>query len=611
MVGKGATGHRDLLLQMTGCMVHRGPDDAGHWWSADELAGLGHRRLAIIDLSPTGHQPMLDASGQLSIIFNGEIYNFRELREELERLGHAFHTASDTEVILEAYNEWGADCLQRLNGMFALALYDSGRRRLLVARDRAGEKPFFFRHANGRLAFASELKALFADPAIERRIDVGALESFLAYGYVNGRQSIVRGIQRLLPGERAIYDVDADALTIDRYWSLPEPSNEKADTQELVERLHVLLRDSVQRQLLAADVPVGILLSGGVDSSLVVAMAAEVSSRPLRTFTISFPGHGHMDEGPYARLIADHFGTEHTELAAEPMTVELLPQLARQYDEPIADSSMVPTYLVSRLIRPHAKVALGGDGGDELFAGYPHYDWLLKEASIRPYIPGPLRSLMAHVARKLPVGLRGRNYAAGLDGDGVAQVNLFFSPEWRRRLLRAHIDPRQLDAAPEKYRIAMSQFGSTITQRATAADFRTYLAEDILVKVDRASMLTSLEVRAPWLDRRIIEFAFSAVPDDLKLRKNERKVLPRMLAQKLLPKTFDSARKQGFSIPLDTWLKGEWGHSMESTLMQSEIFDHDVIRSLFDGQRRGRSNSQRLFALVIFELWSREYGASL
>jgi asparagine synthase (glutamine-hydrolysing) len=611
MAGRTAEGRRDLLREMTARIIHRGPDDEGLWWSDDDLVGLGHRRLAIIDLSPAGHQPMLDSSRQLAIIFNGEIYNFLDLRLELEKRGHEFHTASDTEVILEAYHEWGMECLEHLDGMFALALYDKTRRRLLLARDRAGEKPFFFTHANGRFAFASELKALFADSTIERRIDPGALESFLAYGYVAGRQSIIRGIQRLLPGERAIYHLDHDTLSIDRYWSLPEPAIAGTDPVELTERLHTLLRDSVRRQLMAADVPVGILLSGGVDSSLVVAVAAEAVSKPLRTFTISFPGHGRFDEGPYARLIAEHFGTEHTELAAEPMTVELLPQLARQYDEPIADSSMVPTYLVSRLIRPHATVALGGDGGDELFAGYPHYNWLLKEAQIRRVIPPPLRRVIAGVARQLPVGLRGRNYAAGLDGDGIAQVNLYFSPEWRKRLLRAHFDESQLDAAPEKYRISMSQFGKTITQHATAADFRTYLADDILTKVDRASMLTSLEVRAPWLDRRIIEFAFSSVPDNLKIRGNERKVLPRLLAERLLPKTFDSKRKQGFSIPLDSWLRGEWGQSMEATLMQSQIFDHEVIKSLFEGQRRGRSNSQRLFALAIFELWTCEYGASL
>ena len=602
----------ELIGSMARTLHHRGPDDQGVWSSPDGRVGLGHRRLSIIDLSAAGHQPMPDRSGRLHISFNGEIYNYLELRDELMRLGHSFRTATDTEVILEAYREWDLDAVKKLNGMFAFALCDLDRRRLFLARDRAGEKPLFYRHAPGALAFGSELKALMKDPAFERVIDSFALNQFLAFGYIPVDSCIFRGVRKLPQGCAMTYDLDADVVKVWPYWTLPQPVNgQPASEVELLEELERLLLDSVRMRLIA-DVPVGIMLSGGVDSSLVTAMAARVSSKPVRTFNISFPGHGVMDESPHARMVARHFGTDHIELAAEPATVDLLPELARQYDEPMADSSMVPTYLVSRLIRNDATVALGGDGGDELFGGYHHYEWVRRQDLVRRIIPAPLRGVAAAVGRALPVGVRGRHYLASSSRDidtSIAHANLYFDASMRRQLLApAGI---QTDESPEAQKATLG-IGRTAVQRSMAMDFRSYLVDDILVKVDRASMLTSLEVRAPLLDPRIIELAYGRVPDSLRAWRGQRKVLLRKLARKLLPPEFDVTRKQGFSLPLGEWFRGDWGRYMRDVLQADDaFFDQKTIRSLIAGQELGLANTHRLFALTIFELWRREYRPTL
>ncbi|HEU5304963.1 MAG TPA: asparagine synthase C-terminal domain-containing protein, partial [Gemmatimonadales bacterium] len=355
---------------------------------------------------------------------------------------------------------------------------------------------------------------------------------------------------------------------------------------------------------------IGILLSGGIDSSLVTAFAAAASPRPVRTFTISFPGHGKYDESPHARLVARHFGTDHLELEAEPATVELLPMLARQYDEPIGDSSMVPTYLVSRLVRQHATVALGGDGGDELFGGYLWYNELHRLDTWRGRLPQAVRSSIAAVAaRAMPLGRYGRRFLLRLGAPGPSRLdrmNLFDA--WTRRKLLKQTGAAA--TAPETYSPSQPQPGWSHLQLAQAVDFMTYLPEDILAKVDGASMLSSLEVRAPWLDYRVIEFAFARVPDHLKATATERKILPRLLGARILPRGLDLRRKQGFSIPIETWFRGEWGNYLESVLADSDrqLFDHRVIGRLIRRQRRGyTTNGDRLFALAMFELWRREY----
>ena len=608
---------RELVVRMRDALRHRGPDDEGAWWSADGRVALGHRRLSIIDLSPAGRQPMTDQTGQLQIVFNGEIYNYQEVRRNLEARGHRFRTATDTEVILEAYREWDVECLARLNGMFAFGLFDTRLGRMMVARDRAGEKPLFYRADGRSLPFASEMKALFADPDCPRVLDLEALDYYLAFGYVPGSRCLARGIQKLPQGHALTFDVRSGALEVRAYWILPTALSEEAVADEdLVDELDRLLADSVRLRMIA-DVPVGIMLSGGIDSSLVTAMAARVSSRRVKTFTISFPGHGAFDEAPYARAVARHFDTEHIELAAEPATVDLLPELARQYDEPIADSSMVPTYLVSRLIRREATVALGGDGGDELFGGYPHHSWVQQQARMGGWIPRPARWAGRTAAMRLmPVGTKGRNYLLGLTAEppwNIVQFNVLFDAAARRRLLSPVIGRPRLVGGPEAYKAALCRPGDTPLRQSTSLDFQTYLVDDILVKVDRASMLCSLEVRAPFLDPRLIDLAFGRVPDHLRATATERKALPRRLARRLLPPSLDLTRKQGFSLPLAKWFKGDWGRFIEDVLTtgQADLFDRRAVRQLIAGQRGGFSNMHRLFALVMIELWRREYRISV
>src|SRR5512140_1090733 len=537
-----------LLVSMRDVLRHRGPDDAGTWVSPDRAVMLGHRRLSIIDLSPGGHQPMSDRSKSLTITFNGEIYNYRELRDELSSLGHVFQTASDTEVILEAYRQWGTDCLERLNGMFAFALFDGARDLLFAARDRAGEKPLFYWHRRNAIVLASELKALMQHPDLERRVDAEAMNFYLAYGYVPGDKCLLAGVRKLPPGHAMLYERRPDRLKIWRYWQLPEFQGDgRADPRALVDEYKALLTDSVRRQLVA-DVPVGILLSGGIDSSLITAIACRVSSKPVKTFTISFPGHERYDEEPFARVISDHFATEHHVLPAEEASVDLLPELARQFDEPIADSSMVPTYLISRLIRKHVTVGIGGDGVDELFGGYPHYSWLRRLSLTRRFVPSAVRRRLSRGAeRYVPVGVRGRGHVIGLAGGverSLSSVNRFFDQEDRRDLFPPLGDAPELLASPERFKEEMSDPGRTVLQKATSMDFRTYLPDDLLVKIDRASMLASLETRAPFLDHRIVEFAFSKVPDPLRVSGSKRKVLSRLLAIEALPSGFDLSRKQ-------------------------------------------------------------------
>lgn len=601
------------LAAMRDAMIHRGPDDQGMAWVHQDRVGLAQRRLAIIDLSDAGRQPMVDGEGRFSIVFNGEIYNYRELRSRLQSLGHQFRTGSDTEVILEAYRAWGEDCVKELNGMFAFCMWDRRRQRLFLARDRAGEKPLFYYSSADQFLFSSELKSLMAAPGFPRRLNHDALDYYLAFGYVPGSLCILEGVKKLPQGHAMTYDVRTGGLRVWQYWRLPDPQPRSAPVEELVDELDSLLEDSVRRQL-TADVPVGVLLSGGLDSSLVTAMAARVSSKPVTTFTVAFPGHGSYNEGPFARQVASHFGTEHIELVGQAQSVELLPQLAEQFDEPMADSSMLPTYLVSQMIRRHATVALGGDGGDELFGGYTQHSWIQQLERRRRFLPRMVRDLLRPpTARLLPTGMRGRNYVLALLQDlpgSLAQFNLYFDEEFRRRLL-APLNQRLSRPAlfAEQYKMDLASRFETTVLKATGVDFMTYLVDDILVKVDRASMLASLEVRAPWLDYRIIEFAFRDVPDHLKATANERKILTRKLAERLLPAGLDLRRKQGFSLPLHDWFKGDWGRFMADVLNEADpnLFSLREIQSLLDGQRRGLNNTQRLFALTIFELWRRRY----
>ena len=615
--------NHEVFQSKVDALMHRGPDDAGCWFSNDGRVAIGNRRLAIQDLSPAGHMPMGDASGKVWITFNGEIYNFQDLRKELEQRGHGFRGGSDTEVLLEAYLEWGTECLARVDGMFAFGLFDgrhvSSQGRLFFARDRAGEKPLYYRHHRTGIQCASELKALMADPEMSRRLDLRSLNMFLGLGYVPGNMSILQGIKKLPPACAAVYDLDKNTLNIWRYWSLPDASpSDDADTELSVDELKNYLFDSTRR-CLVADVPAGVILSGGIDSSLVTAAASNVSPNRLKTFTISFPGHGHYDEGAYARQVAEWFGTEHYELAVEENFVDLLPQLAIQFDEPLADSSLVPTYIISRLIRRHVTVALAGDGGDELFGGYPTYDRHQRDRRLFA-MPRLVRELMAGFAKNfMPLGMRGRQYISTIDGglrENFVSYTLLFDAHMRQRLL--HPDVWQILSEkieePEGYRLGLWCLDcKDPVDQMSRLDFLTYLPDDILTKVDRASMAVSLEVRAPWLARQIIEYAFGKIPARLKVNQGKRKIFLNKLARRLLPPDLDLTRKQGFSLPLVDWSKGAWTSTSRDVLRDcdNQVFNLKAVSRLLDGPKFGLSVSGYLFALVMFELWRQHYRVSL
>jgi asparagine synthase (glutamine-hydrolysing) len=562
---------------------------------------------------------MLDSTKQFVIIFNGEIYNYKELRCELRGKGHNFHTESDTEVILEAYRAWGEDCLNRFNGMFAFCLYDIKNQKFFLARDRAGEKPLFYTAEFGRFAFASELKALMRHPELPRTVNLAALESYFAYGYIPGADCILEGVHKLPPAHALSFDLTTHKLKVWRYWDLPSPQEaQNTDIVALSNKLESLLEDSVRRQLVASDVPVGILLSGGVDSSLITAMAARTSGKPVKTFTVTFPEHVSHNEGPYAKIVAEYFGTRHTELVAEPVSAELLTDLVRQYDEPICDSSMIPTFLVSKLIRQHAKVALGGDGGDELFGGYLSCNWLFRQTFARRHVPAYLRKIVSGLAQRfMPHGVRGRNFLLGLYSDlpyACSQMNVILDKGLRSQLVNSlRGKSKYLSTSPELKKKNLCSPERGLPGMVMGLDFMTYLPEDILVKVDRASMLNSLEIRSPMLDHRIVEFAFSQVPNDLRATSKERKILLKHFAKRVLPLELDLGRKQGFSIPLKSWLKADFGGFVKEVLNNVDpcVFNKPQIIELLRNQEKGFLNTERIFALTVFELWRREYKVAI
>jgi asparagine synthase (glutamine-hydrolysing) len=616
-----ATRHCDVavLQRMRDTLQHRGPDDAGIWHADDHAVGLGHRRLAIIDLSPAGHQPMCDESCSFWVTFNGEIYNYLQLRDELRTLGHNFRTNSDTEVILEAYKAWGTDCVRRFDGMFAFALYDVRKRHIYIARDCAGEKPLFYSHSRGVFIFASELKALMKHPDVKRCVDVDSLNYYLAYGCVPGAKCILEGIQKLPPAHVLTYELDADRTTLSQYWDLPDPSTQdsRVETEQLVFQLKKRLLDSLRLRMIA-DVSVGVLLSGGLDSSLITALSAEASTKRVKTFTISIPGHPRYDESRYARIVSAHFGTEHTEEEVSPASVDILPELARQFDEPLGDSSIIPTYLLSRAVRQHVKVALSGDGGDELFGGYLHYNLLLWLSLVRAVTPSLLRRVIGRTsAQLLPTGVRGRNHLIGLSKDArwnIAHLNMYFDTVSRSRLLTSSVQRRLRSLpGPEEYKSGLCSSRQTVLQQATTVDFRSTMVDDYLVKVDRSSMLASLEVRAPFLDQNVIRFAFAHLPDRLRAGRTGRKILLRELAQRILPPGLDVKRKHGLSLPLASWFRGEW-HAYAQAIL-SEIspafFNTAAVAEILKSHKAGMANSHRVFSLIMFELWRREYNVTI
>lgn len=596
------------LTRSLDMLAHRGPDDVGYYKAPDQGVWFGHRRLAIVELSALGHQPMLSIDTSLALVFNGEIYNHKAVRAELETLGICFRGHSDTEVIVEAYRRWGLDCLDKFNGTFALAIHDRSSQKVHFARDIAGEKPFFYVQQQGALYFSSELTALMEISGCNRHIDPQGLVSYLSRGYALGERTLVKQVKALLPGHWATFDLASSTLTVGRYWNLPRQAEpgESISPQSYEEELERLLEDAVLRQL-DCDVPTCILLSGGVDSSLLTALAARQGSR-IRTFTVRFPGHPAFDETQKARLIANHFGTEHTEIDGIDLDPKILMDLGSRLDTPVNDSSLIPTFLVNEAVSKYCRVSLGGDGADELFGGYKHYSRMLR---LNPYA-----NILNHVSSsgtyrffksKIPEKYRFRNWleclALQLDQE-IPNIREIFTAEEAGEMI-GNVG-NEIELYHSEWRSLSSGHGSVL-RNCCASDFQTYLPSSILVKSDRVSMLNSVEARAPFLDRNVIEFAMGKLPDSLRASSTDRKIILKKLCARVLPKEFDLKRKLGFNLPFGAMIRsGKWRDLVFDELQADNgVVSQDYIRRILQSHMAGSNYADQIFGLFMLSMWIR------
>ncbi|MCL5779523.1 MAG: asparagine synthase (glutamine-hydrolyzing) [Firmicutes bacterium] len=627
---------RFVLSGMAGSLYHRGPDDGGIWEDESAGVGLGHRRLSIIDLSPDGRQPMVSRCGRYVIIYNGEVYNYRELRRELEQKGHIFRGHSDTEVILAAIAEWGLNkAVRRFIGMFAFATWDRGEKILYLVRDRLGIKPLYYGTAGHVFLFASELKALKKYPAFRNDINRNALALYLRFNYIPAPYTIYRGIYKLPPGSILTFRLGNGVVEpeINRYWSAEEVAEAgvgrslSCSDSEAVELLDDLLRKAVRARMVS-DVPLGAFLSGGVDSSSVVALMQVQSDRPVKTFTIGFHESAY-NEAEDAKAVARHLGTDHTEFYVSPQeAMDVIPLLPTLYDEPFSDSSQIPTYLVSKLARQHVTVCLSGDGGDELFGGYNRYFWGWSIWRKTGWMPGGLKkaaalgltalsprlweSLFHKLGPVLPEKNKQRN--PGYKLHKLAEVLAAGSPEAMYYGLVSHWkNPTGVvigSTEPPTVVTDRSRWADLqdFTQRMMYLDLVTYLPNDILTKVDRASMGVSLEARVPLLDHRVVEFAWR-VPLSMKIRNGQSKWLLRQVLYKYVPKELIERPKMGFGIPIDDWLRGplrDWAEDLlsEERLKREGYLRPEPIRKLWKEHLSGKRNWQyHLWDVLMFEAW--------
>ncbi len=625
------------LPAATASLAHRGPDDFGIYVDSSAGVGLGHRRLSILDLSPLGHQPMTSDDDMVRIVFNGEVYNFKVLRKELEKAGHQFRSDSDTEVILKAYLEWGTECLRRFIGMFALAIWDGRSRRLFLARDQQGIKPLYYYHHGGNLIFASELKGILAFEGIPKTLDTGAIPLFLHYQYIPSPRTVYQHIFKLLPGHFLI--CDSETFRISPWTETPNAASRQSSLlgipgSELtcIDQLQEILTRAVSDQIVS-DVPIGALLSGGIDSSLVAAIMQQVSSGPVRTFSIGFKD-SKFNEAPWAAKVAAFLGTSHTELyVTSKDALSVIPRLPEIYDEPFADASAIPSFLVSQLTRSHVTVALSGDGGDEQFCGYTRYWATQAMASGFQRLPGPLRIWLYKCLSLIPPFFVETFYNRLQPVLPPAFRSANFPDKWQKLIVQmGHADLQSL------YRVSVclwdmdrvkqltgcfpesSRFEQVFDQttdwptlsRLMQVDQQTYLTEAMLVKVDRASMAAGLEIRVPLLDQRVVEYA-SLIPEEFLFQKGQGKHILRRLLSRYIPAALFERPKMGFAIPVSRWLQGELkpmllDYLAEERLKREDIFDAAVVAAMVSDHLSGRANHpHRLWALLMWEMWREKW----
>lgn len=600
--------NRADVVAMCDALRDRGPDDEGYY--INDSIGLGMRRLSIIDLAG-GQQPIHNEDKSIFVVLNGEIYNYRTLKKSLEGQGHRFYTGSDTEVIVHLYEQYGDQCVDQLRGMFAFALWDNNRKRLLVARDRLGIKPLFFGTFRGHFVFASELKSILQLPWVDRQLDWSAVSHLFTFLTTPRDQSILANIKKLEPGHLLTIE-HGKTPEVRRYWDVRFTPEFNRSEESFVEELREKLVESVNLRLIC-DVPFGAFLSGGIDSSAVVATMAAQCAQPVKTFSVGFSEQS-FNELSHARKVAKAFGTDHHELILEPDVIGILDDLVWDLDEPFGDSSAIPTYMVSKLASQHVKVVLSGDGGDELFAGYDRYCVEQRERRYR-YIPGALRSLMGAVGSKLPEGARGRNFLKHIALNGTDRyldaATLFDRDE--QQALFSHSASEQVSQADPWAEMATSLpvHCEHWLSQLQYMDIKNYLASDILTKVDRMSMANSLEARVPLLDHKLVEFA-ATIPPEFRLRNGSTKYIFKQAMRGILPDQIIDRPKQGFAIPLGEWFRGDLNAFVRDLLLSPtsqsrNIFNPHYIERLLNLHCRGRSLDLQLWTMMSFELWCRRF----
>ena len=606
---------REQLTTACNSLQHRGPDDGdtAFFETAEAFVGLGHRRLSILDLSPLGHQPMYSDDKCVVVILNGEIYNFKEIRKVLEEKGHCFLSNSDTEVVLKAYQQFGTDCLSRFIGMFSIVIYDASLQKVFLIRDRPGVKPLYYYFADGCLLFASELKAFHQFAHFKKEIDDVAVSLYFKYGYIKAPYSIFKNAHKLLPGNFATVNLKDQSLQLTQYWNVLDYYNKPTnviDEPEALGELEKLCTSAFQYRMVS-DVPVGVFLSGGYDSSLLAAILQKNSSNKIKTFTIGFKDE-EFNEANHAKSVATHLGTSHNEYYCTTKEAqEIIPSLPFFYDEPFGDSSAIPTMLVSRFAKAQVTVALSADGGDEIFAGYGRYNQLARISKVQKIIPSFIRKGGAKLLLSLPgINMRHQKIAALL-----TQKNLLATSD----LLSEHFLANDLQQLLQKYSLhditlneVSSITGLGFINTLLAADYKTYLPDDILTKVDRATMSVGLEGREPFLDHRIIEWA-AQLPDELKYNKGNKKYLLKKLTHKYLPVEMMNRPKMGFGIPFGDWLKGNLKPLLletvnEESLSRQNVLHKKYVLRLIDDFLAGKvKDDWQVWLIFMFMLWWKKW----